>query len=72
MAKKPAKKLTHGKVMRLAAVSWWAEDIQSLRPGWDAAKCNAFLDDNEDDIQCAMIEAGWEAIRNLIRWEEHK
>lgn len=55
-----------------ATASWCAEDVQEIRPEWDAARCNAFLMDNEDDIQCAMIEAGWEAIRNLIRWEEHK
>lgn len=57
---------------RHCQVSWCAEDVREVRPDWDDERCNSFLTDNEDDIQCAMIEAGWEAIRNLIRWEEHK
>ena len=55
-----------------AAVSWCAEDIKEFRPEWDDARCNAFLLDNEDDIQCAMIERGWDAISDLLRWEESK
>lgn len=57
---------------RHAEVSWCAEDIQTLRPDWSDEKCNEFLMDNEDDIQCAMIERGWDAISDLLRWEEHK
>lgn len=72
MAKKNAGKRHAPKVKRLAEVSWCAEDIQTLRPSWDDAKCNAFLEANEDDIQCAMIERGWDAISDLLRWEEHK
>jgi hypothetical protein len=30
----------------LALVKWCAEDIQTLRPDWDAAKCNEFLYEN--------------------------
>lgn len=55
-----------------AQVSWCAEDIQSLRPNWSLDQCDEFLMDNEDDIQCAMIERGWDAISDLIRWEENK
>jgi hypothetical protein len=51
-------------------VSWCAEDIQELRPDWSAKKCNAFLMDNEDEIQCRMIEEGWEAIKDLLPREE--
>lgn len=57
---------------RHATVSWCAEDIQDLRPGWSVKRCNEFLMDNENDIQCAMIERGWEVLRDLIRWEENK
>jgi hypothetical protein len=55
---------------RHAEVSWCAEDIRALRPGWDDKRCNQFLMDNEDDIQCAMIERGWDAISDLLRWGE--
>jgi hypothetical protein len=41
-----------------------------VRPDWDDERCVKFLTDNEDDIQCAMVERGWEVIRDLIRWEE--
>jgi hypothetical protein len=53
-----------------ADVAWRAEDVQTLRPEWSTERCNQFLMDNEDDIQCAMIERGWDAISDLIRWEE--
>lgn len=61
-----------GQTGRHAEVSWCAEDIKTLRPDWSDKKCNEFLMDNEDDIQCAMIERGWDAISDLLRWEEHK
>lgn len=69
MPKKPSKA---GQISREyhATVSWCADDIKSLRPDWTDEKCNEFLMDNEDDIQCAMIERGWDAIADLIRWEE--
>jgi len=43
-----------------------------MRPEWSEEQCNKFLMDNEDDIQCAMIERGWDAIKDLLRWEETK
>jgi len=49
-----------------AEVSWCAEDIQALRPDWDEQDCNSFLIDNEDEIQCRMIEWGWNAIKDLL------
>jgi len=55
---------------RHAEVSWCADDIRELRPDWDDERCNDFLMRQEDDIQCAMIERGWDAIRDLLRWEE--
>ena len=53
----------------LATVSWCAEDIQSLRPAWSAERCEEFLDENEDGIQCAMVETGWSVISDLLRGE---
>lgn len=53
-----------------ATVSWCAGDIQTLRPNWSDEKCNEFLMDNEDYIQCAMIECGWTAIENLLPAKE--
>lgn len=53
----------------MATVSWCAEDIQSLRPAWSAERCEEFLDDNEDSIQSAMIETGWDVIRDQLRGE---
>lgn len=53
-----------------ARVAWCAEDVQELKPDWSSERCIQFLQDNEDDIQCAMIERGWDAIRALIQCEE--
>jgi len=53
-----------------AQIGWSTYDIRSVRPDWDDERCVKFLTDNEDDIQCAMVERGWEVIRDLIRWEE--
>jgi hypothetical protein len=54
------------KTKRYAEVSWCAVDIQSIRPWWTIKQCNEFLDDNEDHIQIAMVEAGNDAIRELL------
>ena len=47
-------------------VSWCAEDIQERCPNWSVERCQEFLDDYEDTIQMAMIEAGEEAILNCL------
>ncbi len=52
-----------------AIVSWCAEDIQDKRPDWSVKRCQMFLEDNEEDIVLAMIEAGGEAIDEYL-WEE--
>jgi len=52
----------------LALVKWCAEDIQTLRPDWDAAKCNEFLYENEDEIQLQMIDTGWKVIKHHLRY----
>lgn len=57
---------------RLAEVSWSADDVQTLRPDWDDERCIQFLEDNEEDIQCAMIARGWDAVSDILRREEHR
>lgn len=63
-----------GKTLRdkHAQVSWCVDDVREFRPGWTDERCNQFLMDNEDDIQCAMIERGWDAIKDLLRWEDNQ
>ena len=53
-------------VKSYAKVTWCALDIGDLCPGWSVTKSNDFLDENEDYIQTAMIEAGWSAISSLV------
>jgi hypothetical protein len=58
------------KTKRYAEISWCALDLSDLRPSWTAEKCDEFLEENEDAIQLAMIEAGVDAIRELMPTEE--
>lgn len=51
-----------------ASVSWCVRDVMERMPAWSAEQCDAFLRDNEDAIQTAMIEAGSRAISELARW----
>jgi hypothetical protein len=69
MPKTPSKM---GQLLRQdhAQVAWRAEDVLTLRPKWSAEKANEWLMDNEDHIQCAMIERGWVAIESLLPEEE--
>jgi hypothetical protein len=53
-----------------AVVSWCAIDIQEKRPDWTVKRCQKFLEDNEEDIVLAMIEAGGEAIDDYLDHEE--
>ena len=55
---------------RYATISWCAEDVQAFRPEWGPKQCNEFLDENEDYIQNAMIEAGNDAIIELLPAKE--
>jgi hypothetical protein len=50
-------------------VSWCAEDIQERCPDWSIKRCQEFLDEYEDTIQLAMIEAGDEAILSCLETE---
>jgi hypothetical protein len=58
------------KPLLLAVVSWCAEDIQERKPEWSDEQCNAFLGDNEDEIQCEMIGRGWEVIDYRLARED--
>ena len=51
----------------MASVCWCVRDIQDRMPAWTADQCIDFLNDNEDEIQVAMIEAGSRVICDLIR-----
>ena len=51
---------------RYATIAWSAVDVQEFRPNWSVKRCNQFLDDNEDHIQIAMIEAGNDAINECL------
>lgn len=55
-----------------ATISWCAGDVRTLRPDWTDERCNEFLMEYEDDIQGAMVERGWDAISDLLRWEDAK
>ena len=51
---------------RLAAVSWCADDIQTVRPEMTTQECLDFLVDNAKYIQDAMVQSGWDAIEALL------
>ncbi len=50
----------------MAAVTWHAEDVKTLKPNWSLEKCNAWLEDNERHISDRLIELGWEVIDALL------
>ncbi len=49
-----------------AKVSWTWEDINELKPNWSEEKCKNFLQEHENGIQEAMLEAGWFAIKLAV------
>lgn len=49
-----------------ATVSWCVEDIQEKFPSWDEKKCEEFLENFEEEIQLAMIEAGGDVIQRIL------
>jgi len=53
----------------LAAVTWHAEDVQTLKPNWSLEKCNEWLEDNERHMQDRLIELGWEVMDALLMTE---
>ena len=50
----------------LAAVTWHAEDVKTLRPNWSLDKCNEWLEDNERYMSDRLIELGWEVMDALL------
>lgn len=50
----------------MAAVTWHAEDVQTLKPNLSLEKCNEWLEDNERHISDRLIELGWEVIDALL------
>lgn len=55
---------------RYAEVAWKIDDIKELKPDWSDEQCMDFLYQNEDLIQEAMIQRGWNAIEDLLSYEE--
>lgn len=55
-----------------AKVSWCTDDVRTIKgcEDWSDERCEEFLDRNEDNLQCAMIERGWSALEDLLRWED--
>lgn len=49
-----------------AVIGWCVEDIQERCPEWDDKKCEEFLENFEEEIQLAMIEAGGDTIERLL------
>ena len=55
-----------------AKVVWVAEDVKSLRPDWSDEDCTDFLVKEENHIQSAMVEKGWQVIEDLLDKEYSK
>lgn len=51
---------------RYAVIGWCAVDVLEHMPDWTRKQCNDFLEENEERIQVAMIEAGNDAIKELL------
>lgn len=54
-----------------AKVEWSPEDVLTVRPRMSLEEASEFLQNNQRHIQDAMVELGWEVIKNLLR-EENK
>lgn len=52
---------------KFAAVSWTAEDIQTLRPDWTTEQAEEWLDTNQRYIRDRLVELGWEVIETLLQ-----
>ena len=53
-----------------ATVQWTSYDVQEIRPAWSLAKCEDWLADNAKYIQEALVPAGYQAIEDLIEYDE--
>ena len=55
-----------------AEVAWRIADVQGLRENWTDEQAADFLYKHESDIQEAMIQRGWQAIEDLLLYEDIK
>jgi hypothetical protein len=55
-----------------ATVTWAAGDVETLRPDWSLAKCEAFLQDNQKHLRDRTIEYGWRVMEDLLDFEEYE
>ena len=53
-----------------AEVSWRPLDLTELRPSWSMEQCASWLDDNDEYIKAAMVEAGFVAINAILPKED--
>jgi hypothetical protein len=53
-----------------AVVTWRAEDVQSINGAWSLARCEEWLQDNEDNMKDRLTELGWEVMGALLMMED--
>jgi hypothetical protein len=76
MSKIPRKSgLVAKRTKPFATVSWCAEDMMEFLPRWTVDQCCKWLEEEEDGIQLAMIDAGSQymselLLRNAEGWSE--
>ena len=49
-----------------AVIKWSIEDIQAIRPDWDAEKCAAWWAENERAFQETLTQYGNEILSNAL------
>jgi hypothetical protein len=54
-----------GEVYR-AWTGWNWKDIQVMRPDWSVDECWQFIEDHDEEIVEAMVDAGWFVINDLL------
>lgn len=55
-----------------AKVAWKISDILGVMEDWNEGEAISFLLKHEKDIQEAMIQRGWQAIEDLLLYEDIK
>jgi hypothetical protein len=53
-----------------AIVTWRAEDVQSIKKDWSLARCEEWLEDNEDNLDDRLTELGWEVLDAFLMTED--
>lgn len=56
---------------KFATVSWTVKDVLDLMPSWGIDKANAWLKENERNIEEQIITEGWQILQNLLPEEEN-